>query len=57
MGRMQAQQDGGGLHRVGRRTVVLACQFFEGEFLVAADFPQKGGVEIDHLRLGPADQR
>jgi hypothetical protein len=41
----------------GARTVVLACQFFEGELLVAADLPQKRRVEIDHLRLGAADQR
>jgi hypothetical protein len=37
--------------------VILARQLLEGEFVVAADFPQEGRIEFGRLRLGASDQR
>ena len=53
---VEAQQHGGGFDRAGFVTEVFAGEVDEGEFVVAADFPQELGVEAFCLGLGTLQQ-
>ena len=54
--RMQAQQHGRRLHGIGLGTVVFSGEFFESEFLFAADFPEKTDVDPFRVRFAALQQ-
>jgi hypothetical protein len=53
---VEAQQHGGGFDRAGFVAEVFAGEVDEGEFVVAADFPQELGVEAFGLGFGALQQ-